>query len=276
MTFGLSIKLSTPERIVVLALLATALLSTFSGWLFQVYTDTVCHQKLLLTFLLSTLFWTALVLRAHRYGKFIEVNRGRMFKDIVKAGGTGIALVTANQALIIFSVGLLFKLAYNCEVLGGWSEELFVNNVTANFFSFGLIFALVQWNAYQRKRPATKADASLAKNSFADPLWIKDYNEQTRLAMADIIWIKADNNCIHLHTTQRRFVIYRSLKSIESELDPVCFVRIHRSTIVNKHHIQKLRAFPSGDGELILANGEQLRYSRTFKAVISSVFSSHD
>lgn len=259
-----SCKTTLAERLLLLALLATALLSTFSGWLFQQYTGTICHQKLLLTFLMSTLFWVGLARYTNRKGQLLEVRKSSAARDLTRAAGIGLGLVAFNQLAIIFSVGLFFKLVYNCEVLGGWSQELIINNITANAFSFGLIFAFVQWNAFKNKEEDLKID--IDKTQFTESIWIKDYKEQTRLPVKEIIWVQADNNCIHMHTQERKFVVYRSLKSLQAELDPAQFVRVHRSKLVNRDYIVKLKSFPSGDGELQLSNGQLLRYSRTFKA----------
>lgn len=267
MTFslpGFNIKLSWPERLVTISLLATALLSAFSGWLFQMHTDTICHQKLLITFLLSSLFWVSLARYAGNNGQLLEVKKKSMAKDLTRSVGIGLGLVAFNQVAIILSVGLFFKLVYNCEVLGGWSQELIINNITANAFSFGLIFAFVQWNSF-RGRMQNNFESKQEKHLYASNIWIKDYNEQTCLPVSEIVWVQADNNCIHVHSQQRKFVVYRSLKSLEAELDPTQFVRIHRSKLVNRNYITKLKSFPSGDGELVLDTGEQLRYSRTFK-----------
>jgi len=257
---------SLGERLVVLTLLATALLSTFSGWLFQMYTDTLCHQKLLLTFLLSSLFWVGMARYANSHGQLLEVRKKSLGKDLARSTGIGLGLIAFNQLAIILSVGLFFKLVYNCEVLGGWSQELIINNVTANAFSFGLIFAFVQWNAF--KNQGDESAVGEEENSFAESIWIKDYKEKTKLAVSEIIWVQADNNCIQVHTQSRKFVVYRSLKSLEAELDPAQFVRIHRSKLVNRDYIAKLKSFPSGDGELQLSNGQLLRYSRTFKGTL--------
>lgn len=265
MTFGLSVKLSLSERVVLLAIIATAILSTFSGWLFQLYTNTLCHQKLLLTFTLSSFFWAGLARYANRNGRLLEIRKKSITRDLARSMGIGLGLVAFNQAAIILSVGLFFKLVYNCEVLGGWSQELIINNVTANVFSFGLIFAFVQWNAFKNREDESPIKE---ESTFSESIWIKDYKEQTRLPVSEIIWVQADNNCIHLHTEARKFVVYRSLKSLEAELDPTLFVRVHRSKLVNRDYITKLKSFPSGDGELQLSNGQSLRYSRTFKGAL--------
>ena len=257
--------MSWSERLVVMAILATALLSAFSGWLFQMYTDTICTQKLLLTFVLSSLFWVSMARYAGRHGQLLEVRKKSLRKDLAKSTGIGLGLIVLNQVVIISSVGLFFKLAYNCEVLGGWSQELIINNVSANAFSFGLIFAFVQWNAFKNREEEI---AVVEESSFAESIWIKDYNEQTRLPVSEIIWVQTDNNCIQVHTSARKYVVYRSLKSLEAELDPAQFVRIHRSKLVNREYIARLKSFPSGDGELQLSNGQSLRYSRTFKGAL--------
>lgn len=215
--------------------------------------------------MLSSLFWAGLARYAGRNGQLLEVRKKSIVKDLARSAGVGLGLVAFNQAAIILSVGLFFKLVYNCEVLGGWSQELIINNVTANVFSFGLIFAFVQWNAHkhgEEQSPVTEESA------FSENIWIKDYKDQIKLPVNEIIWVQADNNCIHLHTGSRKFVVYRSLKSLEAELDPAMFVRIHRSKLVNRDYIARLKSFPSGDGELQLSNGQLLRYSRTFKGAL--------
>ncbi|MCU0393815.1 MAG: LytTR family transcriptional regulator, partial [Thermoflexibacter sp.] len=66
-------------------------------------------------------------------------------------------------------------------------------------------------------------------------------------------------------TSKKKYVSYQTLKSIEEVLDPAQFVRIHRSTILNKKQVQKLINLPSGDAWVEIGKGEKLRVSRTYK-----------
>ncbi len=101
-------------------------------------------------------------------------------------------------------------------------------------------------------------------------LAISDNNKTEILRFQEIIWLQADNNCVEIQTTRKRFVLYRSLRSIEADLDPQQFVRIHRSAIVNRQFIQSLHHLPSGDGYVELTTGEEIRYTRNFKKALLS------
>lgn len=96
-------------------------------------------------------------------------------------------------------------------------------------------------------------------------LTIKNNNKTELLRFPEIIWLQSDNNCVEIQTTRKKYVLYRSLRSIEQELDAQQFIRIHRSAIVNRTFIQSISQLPSGDGFVELTTGEEIRYSRNYK-----------
>jgi two-component system LytT family response regulator len=49
---------------------------------------------------------------------------------------------------------------------------------------------------------------------------------------------------------------------MEEHLDPLHFVRIHRSSIVNVERIKELRPWFHGDYQVLLCGGEELTLSR--------------
>ena len=75
-------------------------------------------------------------------------------------------------------------------------------------------------------------------------------------------WIEARNYCARLHTGDGRFVIRESLASIEADLDPALFARIHRSTIVRLDRIAEVR-IKDGTHVVMLTNGVVIPASRT-------------
>lgn len=58
------------------------------------------------------------------------------------------------------------------------------------------------------------------------------------LAVESIAWIEADDYYARLHVEGRSHLLRQSLQSLERELDPRLFVRIHRSALVNLGHVQ--------------------------------------
>lgn len=75
---------------------------------------------------------------------------------------------------------------------------------------------------------------------------------------AEITHCTADDNYTELHTADgRRFVSARTLKDYEDMLAPLGFLRVHRSTLVNKSQITHL-----DDGHVVLKNQARLEVSR--------------
>src|SRR4029079_36837 len=57
----------------------------------------------------------------------------------------------------------------------------------------------------------------------------------------DVDWIEAADNYVNLHVGTREFLLRDTLASIEQQLDPEQFARIHRSAIVQLDRIVALR-----------------------------------
>ncbi|MBL7947263.1 MAG: response regulator transcription factor [Flavobacteriales bacterium] len=75
---------------------------------------------------------------------------------------------------------------------------------------------------------------------------------------AELSHCTADDNYTELHTSDgRRFVSARTLKDYEDMLVPLGFLRVHRSTLVNKSLITHL-----DDGHVVLKNHARLEVSR--------------
>jgi two-component system LytT family response regulator len=58
-------------------------------------------------------------------------------------------------------------------------------------------------------------------------------------------------------------VIRETMQSLEEELDPRRFLRIHRSVIVRLDLVEALHRGPGGDSEVRLKTGVRLRVSRS-------------
>ena len=79
----------------------------------------------------------------------------------------------------------------------------------------------------------------------------------------DIEWIEAEGNYAVLHTAAEAHRIRLTLQTIEHQLDPRRFARIHRSTIVNLACVREIQPWFGGDYIAILHGGRKLRVSRT-------------
>lgn len=107
-------------------------------------------------------------------------------------------------------------------------------------------------------------------SNYPDVMLIKDAGETTRVTIADILWIDAAGDYMCVHTSSANFILRKTMKELELELDPKLFIRSHRSIIVSKSRVEKLCCEVSGEYHLVLKNGEQLKVSRSYRNAVKS------
>lgn len=66
-----------------------------------------------------------------------------------------------------------------------------------------------------------------------DRVFIRHNGKMVKLLLEQILYIEADRNYCKLVTGAGEYLVVCTLKTIESELDPSRFVRVHRSFMVN-------------------------------------------
>ncbi len=88
-----------------------------------------------------------------------------------------------------------------------------------------------------------------------------------------IDWIDAAGDYMCVHAEGDTHVLRGTMKRLEELLDPDKFVRIHRSTIVNRLRVRSLRPHRNGEYFLTLDNSRELKLSRKYKANLERLVS---
>lgn len=96
---------------------------------------------------------------------------------------------------------------------------------------------------------------------YAKRLLVPDGAKTRFLDVEKIDWIEAADYYVCIHVGPKEFLLRESMKELAATLDPLRFVRIHRSVIVNLEHVQEVFREGRGEGTAILANGQRLRMS---------------
>ena len=96
-------------------------------------------------------------------------------------------------------------------------------------------------------------------------LAIKSGGRVSIVPVLDIDWIEAKGDYMRLHAGKSSHLLRETMQRLEEELDPVRFVRIHRSTIVNIDRVKELHPFFKGEYVVQLQDGTQLKLSRGYK-----------
>ncbi|HEY2851993.1 MAG TPA: LytTR family DNA-binding domain-containing protein [Gemmatimonadaceae bacterium] len=86
----------------------------------------------------------------------------------------------------------------------------------------------------------------------------------------DVDWWETDGNYIRLHVGPSSHLIRATATSVEAQLDPKQFLRIHRRYIVNLDRVVEVQPWFGGDSIVLLKGGAKLRLSRTYRERLHS------
>lgn len=90
----------------------------------------------------------------------------------------------------------------------------------------------------------------------AEMLFVRDKGRLAKVPVQEIRYVEADNNYVVIHTADRRYVLARSLNSMEERLASSHFVRIHRRYLVDVRRITALREREALLGDVVLPVGK--------------------
>ena len=122
--------------------------------------------------------------------------------------------------------------------------------------------ALEAW----RRVPAMAAVGSLAiALRWGAPLGARKEPDVLPLLPRQIDWVRAARNYVELRSNGRAVVHRTSLSAVERELADHGFVRIHRSILVRRDRIARVRP-----DDVVLADGTHLKVGKSYRAQLGA------
>ena len=115
----------------------------------------------------------------------------------------------------------------------------------------------------ERKAPAVAQSASSPK--FLERLVIKAEGRVFFLRVEEIEWIEAEGNYVALHIEKKAYLFREAISVLETQLNPLIFQRIHRSTVVNIDCIKELQPMFRGEYSVVMRDGTQLKLSHSYR-----------
>jgi two-component system, LytTR family, response regulator len=104
-----------------------------------------------------------------------------------------------------------------------------------------------------------------AGNKYLERLVIKSSGRIYFLETNEIDWIQAEGNYVSVHIGKKAHLLRETISSLESQLDPKKFLRIHRSAIVRIDRIKELQPWFHGEYHVVLHDGTELTLSRNYR-----------
>jgi two-component system LytT family response regulator len=96
-------------------------------------------------------------------------------------------------------------------------------------------------------------------------LAIRDGGKTTWVDQDKIEWIDAAGDYMCVQAQGVTYIMRKTMKELEKELDENVLQRIHRSTIVNIHQVREMESHINGEYFLTLKSGHRVKLSRTYK-----------
>lgn len=101
---------------------------------------------------------------------------------------------------------------------------------------------------------------------YLERLVIKNGGRVFFLHVQDVYCIEAEGNYVRVYDGQKGYLLRETISSLEEQLDPKQFLRIHRSAIVKIDRIKEMQPWFHGEYRIIMENGKQLALSRNYRA----------
>jgi len=96
-------------------------------------------------------------------------------------------------------------------------------------------------------------------------LAIRDGGKTTWVDQSDIEWIDAAGDYMCVQAQGTTYIMRKTMKELEKELDDSILQRIHRSTIINITQVKEMESHINGEYFLTLNSGHRVKLSRTYK-----------
>ncbi|WP_423602698.1 LytR/AlgR family response regulator transcription factor [Sphingomonas sp. MS122] len=116
-----------------------------------------------------------------------------------------------------------------------------------------------------------RAEPQAASSRWIEEFWVPHRSEMVRVSANDVERIDAERDYMRLSVGGRSYLIHQTISELERRLDPDRFLRLHRSTIVRKDRIVKLRHDGLGVWHAELGDGELVRIGRTYQAAAKAI-----
>ena len=118
----------------------------------------------------------------------------------------------------------------------------------------------------QRMLRMVSRTPALRSSRPLDRLVVKSGGTTRLIRVAEIDYIEGAGVYVSLHLGETTLLHRAALQDLAERLDPLRFVRVHRSAVVNIESIVQLDARSHGEFDAVLKHGGRVRVSRTYRA----------
>lgn len=172
-----------------------------------------------------------------------------LFLDVEMPGATGFEL--------------LDRLAYSPKVILTTSKTEYAYNA----FEYNVSDFLKKPFTYQRFLEAVqKITAPTPDNNVnstaTDHIYIKSEGKLIRLNNSDILYIESMGDYVKFVSTDKKYITHNTIKNLEEKVNKQCFLKTHRSYIINVDKIDDIRE------NLLFIKGNEIPISKAHRSEV--------
>jgi two-component system response regulator AlgR len=125
--------------------------------------------------------------------------------------------------------------------------------------------------AFDRVRRALARPPAPDHAEIWSEFWVPWRSEMIRIEARSIDRVTAERDYMRLHVGARSHLLHMTAKQLERRLDPAHFIRIHRSQIVRRDFIERIRR-DNGAWLIRCRDGAELRVGRRYMPAARALF----
>jgi two-component system LytT family response regulator len=126
--------------------------------------------------------------------------------------------------------------------------------------------------ALERASVARRRAASATRDPYPERVTVPVGNRLRMVPVQAIDCVIAQLNYVELHVGPERLVLRDTMRTMESQLDPRHFIRIHRSRIIRISAVVEIEALEPGKYVFRLASGSRLSSGPAYRERVRQVF----
>jgi two-component system LytT family response regulator len=100
---------------------------------------------------------------------------------------------------------------------------------------------------------------------------VKTGNKVKIIPMQDVQYMEADDDYVKIVTAEGSYLKNKTMQHYENALDPLLFVRVHRSFIIQVNQITRIDPYQKETHLAILRDGKQIPVSKTGYVKLKSI-----
>ncbi|OJJ20553.1 DNA-binding response regulator [marine bacterium AO1-C] len=156
-----------------------------------------------------------------------------LFLDVEMPEMTGLELVEALKSTSLCIVLITSKMEY--------AVEAFEYNVT-DYMTKPINYPRFLKAVDRVSEQLAKQQSEETEETELSALFVKTDYKIVKIELHEISYIEALSDYVIIYASDKKYIVHSTMKGIEKKLEPAKnFLRVHRSYIVNKQHIESIQ-----------------------------------